>query len=86
MRDFFNQFVYPYHVGQGSFSEFDLEEYAELPESSVSIPLNVEAFAGNRTYANLLIARILEYANLRDAHRDLLEKIEKALVLIDGTV
>ena len=86
VRDFFNQFVYPYHVGQASFAEFDWEEYAELPESSVSIPLNVEAFAGNRTYANLLISRILEYANLRDSHRDLLEKIEKALVLIDGTV
>ena len=84
VRDFFNQFIYPYHVGQGSFTEYDWEEYAELPESPVSFSLDVEAFAGSRTYANLLISRILEYGNLRDAHRDLLEKIEKALALIDG--
>jgi hypothetical protein len=84
VRNFFNEFIYPYHVGQGSFTEFDWEEYNELPESPVSFPLDVEAFAGNRTYANLLISRILEYGNLRHAHRDLLEKIEKALALIDA--
>ncbi len=76
VRDFFTQFIYPYHVGRGSFTEFDWEEYNELPESLVSFPLDVDAFAGNRTYANLLISRILEYGNLSDAHRDLLEKIE----------
>ena len=71
-------------MSRGSFTEFDWEEYNELPESLVSFPLDVDAFAGNRTYANLLISRILEYGNLRDAHRDLLEKIEKVLTLIDG--
>ena len=63
-------------MSRGSFTEFDWEEYNEMPESPVSFPLDVDAFAGNRTYANLLISRILEYGNLRDAHRDLLEKIE----------
>ena len=84
VRDFFNQFIYPYHLSRGSFTEFDWEEYNELPESPVSFPLDVDAFAGNRTYANLLISRILEYGNLRDAHRDLLEKIDQALSLIDS--
>ena len=84
IREFFNRFVLPYHVSQGSYTEFDWEEYAEIQESPVVFPFDVEAFVGNRTYANLLIARILEYANLRDAHRDVLEKIDQALALVDG--
>lgn len=85
VRDSFNQFIYPYHIQEGSFAEYDWEAYSELPESPVAFELNVQAFANNRVYANLLISRILEYSNLRDSHRNVLEKIEAVLALIDST-
>lgn len=81
-----NRLVSPYHVGRGSFTEVPWEELVGLPESPVTFPLKVENFVGSREYANLLIVRILEYHDVRVAHAEVLEKIDKALGLLDGAI
>ena len=44
--------------------------------------LDVDAYAANRTFANLLVVRILNYSNLREAHRDVQAQIDEVLALI----
>lgn len=82
LRNNFREYVLQYHILHGSFTEFDWEEYAEVDASSVSFELDTGAFAANRTYANLLIVRILNYSNLRDTHREVQEQIDTVLSLI----
>ena len=82
LRNNFREYVLQYHIQYGSFTEFDWEEYAEVDESLVSFELDREAFAANRTYANLLIVRILNYSNLRDTHREVRAQIDRVLTLI----
>lgn len=82
VRDIFRDYQLRYHVRYGSFTEFDWEAYAEVDDSPVSFELQVEAFAGNREYANLLISRILNFGNLRDTHREVLGQIDQVLKLI----
>lgn len=83
VRDFFNLHILPYHIAEGSFTEFDWEASMELPESPVSFEMNVAAFAGNRVYANLLISRILEFGNLINSHRVLITRIDAVLALLE---
>ena len=82
LRNNFREYVLQYHIEYGSFTEFSWEEYAEVEESSVSFQLDVDAFAANRTYANLLIVRILNFTNLRDSHREVQAQIDQVLALI----
>ncbi len=82
VRDFFNLHVLPYHIAEGSFTEFDWEAGLELPESPVTFEMNTAAFAGNRVYANLLISRILEFGNLMNAHQVLIDRIDVVLELM----
>ena len=84
VRDFFNLHILPYHIAEGSFTEFDWEETLDLPESPVSFEMNIAAFAGNRVYANLLISRILEFGNLMNAHRELINRIDIVLNLLES--
>ena len=84
VRDFFNHHVLPYHIREGSFTEFDWETALGVSESPVTFEMNIAAFAGNRVYANLLISRILEFDNLRNSHRVLLDRIDAVLELIEG--
>jgi hypothetical protein len=65
------------------FTEFDWERTLEVSESPVTFKMNIAAFAGNRVYANLLISRILEFGNLRNSHRVLLDRIDDVLELIE---
>lgn len=83
-RDLFNQTIRTYHMLEGSFSEFPWEQVVEVEPSGASFPFPVRAFAGNRTYANFLIVRMLRFANLRSRHRVLESRIEVALGLIDS--
>ena len=83
VRDFFNLHILPYHIAEGSFTEFDWEAGLELPESPVTFDMNTAAFAGNRVYANLLISRILEFGNLINSHRELIDRIDAVLELIE---
>ena len=83
VRDFFNLHILPYHIAEGSFTEFDWEAGLGLPESPVTFEMNTAAFAGNRVYANLLISRILEFGNLINAHRVLIDRIDVVLELME---
>jgi hypothetical protein len=83
VRDFFNLHILPYHIAEGSFTEFDWEAGLELPESPVTFDMNTAAFAGNRVYANLLISRILEFGNLINSHRELIDRIDAVLELME---
>ncbi len=85
VRNNFREYVLQYHIQHGSFTEFDWEEYAEVEESSVSFELDVDAFAANRDYANLLIVRILNYSNLRDTHRKVRAQIDQVLELVSDS-
>ena len=82
VRSVFRTYQLQYHIEYGSFTEFDWEAYAEVDESAVSFELDVDAFVGNREYANLLISRILNFGNLRDTHREVHGQIDKVLRLI----
>lgn len=83
VRQVFDRFVLPYHLDNGSFTEFEWEGYAEVDQSPVTFQLDPDAFVANRRYANLLISRMLGYSNLRDSHRDVVEEIDGTLALID---
>ncbi|WP_405231751.1 hypothetical protein [Lentisalinibacter salinarum] len=83
VRDFFNLHILPYHIAEGSFTEFDWEAYVDLPESPVSFEMNTAAFTRNRVYANLLISRILEFGNLIESHRVLIKRIDTVLELME---
>ena len=83
VRDFFNLHILPYHIAEGSFTEFDWESTLDLPESTVTFEMNAAAFAGNRVYANLLISRILEFGNLINSHRVLIDRIDAVLELME---
>jgi hypothetical protein len=82
LRDNFREYTLQYHIQHGSFTEFEWEEYAEVEESIGSFELDIEAFVANRTYANLLILRILNYSNLRDTHLEVQTQIDRVLALI----
>jgi hypothetical protein len=82
VRDNFREYILQYHIEYGSFTEFEWEEYAGVEESIASFEVDAEAFAANRTYANLLIVRILNYSNLRDTHLEVQEQIDRVLGLI----
>ena len=84
VREYFTGEVRTYHIEHGSFSEAPWEEYVRIPETSESFRLDVDRFAGNRTYANLLTVRMVSFTNLRDTHEELLEHIEGLMPLIEG--
>ena len=86
LRANFREYILAYHIQHGSFTEFDWEEYAEIEKSTVSFEADAEAFAANRTYANLLILRILNFSNLRDSHRQVRDQIDQVLLLISTTL
>ncbi len=46
--------------------------------------MDIEAFASNRTYGNLLVVRILNYSNLRDTHLEVQKQIDLILELISS--
>ena len=82
VRDDFRGYILQYHIQHSSFAESEWEEYAEVEESLVSFELDTEAFAANRTYANLLILRILGYSGLRNTHIEVQTQIDRVLALI----
>lgn len=82
LRDNFREYILQYHIQHGSFTEFDWEEYAEVDDTMVRFDLDKEAFVENRTYANLLIVRILNYSNLRDTHKEVQVQINRILALL----
>jgi hypothetical protein len=84
VRLFFSETVQDYHIAYGSFSAFPWEEYVGVPQSASDFPLPVEEFVANRTYANLLIVRMLQFSNLRDTHQAVLEEILSVLGFIEG--
>lgn len=85
LRDNFREYILQYHLQHGSFAEFDWEEYAEVDDTMVSFELDKEAFVANRTYANLLIVRMLNYSNLRDTHKEVQVQIDRLLTLLSDT-
>jgi hypothetical protein len=82
VSDNFREYILRYHIQHSSFTESDWEENAEVEESLVSFEMDTEAFAANRTYANLLILRILNYSGLRRAHIEVQTQIDRVLALI----
>lgn len=82
VRDNFREYILRYHIQHSSFTESGWEEVAEVEESLASFEFDTEAFAANRTYANLLILRILGYSGLRGAHIEVQTQIERVLALI----
>jgi hypothetical protein len=82
VSDNFREYILRYHIQHSSFTESDWEENAEVEESLVSFELDTEAFAANRTYANLLILRILGYSGLRNTHIEVQTQIDRVLALI----
>ena len=85
VRNNFREYTLQYHIQHGSFTEFDWEGYAEADKTMISFELDKEAFAANRTYANLLIVRILNYSNLRETHKEVQTQIDRLLMLISDT-
>jgi hypothetical protein len=83
VRQAFIQSVLPYHLEHASFAEYEWEEYVGVPATDTTFELDREAFVENRSYANLLISRMLGYANLRDSHKAVLANIDATLSLID---
>ena len=82
VSDNFREYILRYHIQHSSFSESGWEENAEVEESLVSFESDTEAFAANRTYANLLILRILGYSGVRRAHIEVQTQIDRVLELI----
>ena len=82
VRNNFREYILQYHVQHSSFTESEWEEYAEVEESLAGFEFDTEAFAANRTYANLLILRILGYSGLRDSHIEVQTQIDRVLALI----
>jgi hypothetical protein len=82
VSDNFREYILQYHIQHSSFTESGWEEVAEVEESLASFEFDTEAFAANRTYANLLILRILGYSGLRGAHIEVQTQIERVLALI----
>jgi len=82
VRDNFREYILLYHVQHSSFTESGWEEVAGVEESLASFEFDTEAFAANRTYANLLILRILSYSTLRDTHIEVQTHIDRVLALI----
>ena len=83
MRQAWIEFVLPYHLEHASFTEFDWEEYVGGFASVTTFELDQDAFVDNSDYANLLISRILGYANLRDSHNAVLTNIDATLSLMN---
>jgi hypothetical protein len=84
IRDYFFNAVQPYHIEHGSFVDFDLGLGVGIDVSDIDFPIDREAFVGNRTYANMVVVRILEFRNLRDTHLSVLARIEEVLELIES--
>lgn len=82
VRVYFREYILQYHIQHSSFTESGWEEFAEVEESLVSFEFDTEAFAANRTYANLLIGRILMFSGLRDTHIEVQTQIDRVLALI----
>ena len=82
MRDNFREYILQYHIQHSSFTETGWEGLAEVEESLVSFEMDTEAFAANRTYANLLILRILGYSSLRGTRVEVQTQIDRVLALI----
>ncbi len=85
VRDNFREYILQYHIQHSSFTESEWEQVAEVEESLASFELDTEAFAANRTYANLLILRILGYSRLRHSHIEVQKQIDRVLELIPDT-
>ncbi len=83
VRQAFIEFVLPYHLEHASFAEYDWEEYVGVAATDTTFELDREAFVENRDYANLLISRMLGYANLRDSHNSVLRSIDATLSLMN---
>ena len=82
VRFYFREYILQYHIQHSSFTESEWEEYAEVEEYLVSFEFDTGAFAANRTYANLLILRILGYSGLRDTRIEVQAQIDRVLALI----
>lgn len=82
VRFYFREYILQYHIQHSSFTESEWEEVAEVDESLVRFEGDTKAFAANRTYANLLILRILGYSGLRDTRIEVQTQIDRVLALI----
>ena len=54
-----------------------------VPVRDVSAEVDRTAYIGNRTYANLLMARILRVVDVQESHRESLEELDRVLALLD---
>jgi hypothetical protein len=84
VRDYFFNDVQTYHIAHGSFVDFDLGPGVDIDVSSIDFELDRAAFVANRTYANMLVVRILEFRNARNTHQAVIDRIDEVLTLVDG--
>jgi len=75
-----------YTVAEGGMSATHWEQWVGVSESSANFALPVEAFAANRTYANLLVNRRQSFSSMRAARLTVLDRIETVLAIMEGAI
>jgi len=87
-RQFFDDFLHPYDVAEGSIIAKNPTWYETIgvPELSIDLPLPTEPYVANRVYANLLMARMFTYNAVRASRQRVLERIEQVLEAMDGAI
>lgn len=86
IREYFYRDVQPYHISHGSFVDFPMGERFGLDVADADFEVDPARFVSNRTYANLLVVRILEFRNLQGTHRDVLARIETVLTILERSI
>jgi hypothetical protein len=87
-RQFFDDFLHPYDVTEGSIIAKNPSWYESIgvPELRIDLPLPMEPYVGNRVYANLLTARMFVYSAVRQSRQSVLERIDEVLKVMDGAI